>query len=325
MFFSNCGMALYFLNQIYVCMKKFYLLIMAFVCYATTYAQPLNGDCPGTLQMSNYIISINPPFYKLWITGGPTAATTGSNPPASVALKDVNGASIPIYTSNGTTPLTYLEASGSATINYNGTFIDYVEINYWMNGLLKNCRFRPGPAASLPIKLSSFSGRLTTETEATIAWSSSLEENSYKYEVQRSADGKNFVSVGTVNAAGTSLQTVKYSYNDVLPGAGAYFYRLKMIDQDGKSEMSKTVYVNSKKGTGVVTKVFPNPFTSEIQLIGATSADLNSNNTIQVFTVTGQRVNFRITGANAIAIDENSPKGVYILKIKDQTFKLNKL
>jgi hypothetical protein len=309
-------------------MKKFYLLIMAFVCYATTTnAQILTpATCPSTLAIANYIVSLQPPFYQLWITGGPTTAGTGSVPPASVQLLDINGAAIPIFTNNGTTPISYLNNNGSATINYGGQFVDIVQI-IWrdpVSGNLKTCQFRPGPAASLPIKLSSFSGRLNTETEATIAWSSSLEENSFKYEVQRSADGKNFVTVGTVNAAGTSLQTVKYSYNDALPGAGAYFYRLKMIDQDGKSEMSKTVYVNSKKGAGVVTKVFPNPFTSEIQLIGATSADLNSSNTIQVFTVTGQRVNFRITGANAIAIDENSPRGVYILKIKDQTFKLNK-
>jgi hypothetical protein len=308
-------------------MKKFYLLLMASVCYVTTiFAQPLTpSTCPGTLQIGNYIISLNPPFNQLWITGGPTFASTNSHPPASVELKDINGAAIPIYTNSGTTVITYLADNGSATINYNGTYIDMVQITYWdpATGTLKTCLYRPAPAASLPIKLSSFTGRLNTETEATIAWSSSLEENSFKYEVQRSADGKNFVTVGTVTAAGTSLQTVKYSYNDALPGIGAFYYRLKMIDQDGKSELSKVVYVNSKKGNGVVTKIFPNPFTSEVQLIGATSADLTPGN-IKVFSVTGQLVKFNIVGANAIAIDVTAPKGLYIVKIKDQTFKLSK-
>ena len=310
-------------------MKKFYLLIMAFVCCATTFAQPVTpATCPPTLAMSNYIISLQPPFNQLTITGGPTSVSTQSSPPAQVQFKDFQGAAIQIYNINGNPiPFAYLQDNGSGTFNYPGAAtIVQVWISYPdpATGNIKTCIYKPAPAAALPIKLSSFSGRLNTETEATIAWSSSMEENSFKYEVQRSADGKNFVTVGTVTAAGISVQTVKYSYNDVLPGSGAYFYRLRMVDQDGHSELSKTVYVNSKKGEGVVTKVFPNPFTSEIQLIGATSADLNTNNTIQVFNVAGQRIPFHIVGANAIAIDQNSPRGMYILKFKDQTFKLNK-
>ncbi len=329
MFFQTAAwLCILFLNQIYVCMKKFYLLIMALVCGAAMFAQPVTpATCPSTLAMSNYIISLQPAFNQITITGGPTAASTQSSPPAQVQFKDYQGAAIQIYKTNGTPiPFAYLNDFGNGTFNYPGA-ATVVEV--WITypdpatGNILTCIYKPAPAAALPIKLTSFSGRLTTETEATIAWSSSMEENSFKYQVQRSADGKNFVTIGTVNAAGTSLQTIKYSYNDVLPGAGAYFYRLNMVDQDGHSELSKTVYVNSKKGAGAVTKIFPNPFTSEIQLIGITSADLNTNN-VQVFSVTGQRINYRIVGANAISIDENAPRGVYILKYKNESYKLSK-
>ncbi|OQP61407.1 hypothetical protein A3860_06765 [Niastella vici] len=310
-------------------MKKFYLLIMALVCYATTiFAQPLNGDCPGTLSMQAYQISITPPFYKLWITGGPTLASTGSHPPASVSLVAANGAAIPQYTSSGTTNISYMQDNGSAIINYDGTYIDYVEINYWVGGLLKSCHYRPGAPAPLPIKLSALNGRLNTETDATITWTSSLEENSFKYEIQRSADGKTFITVGTIKAVGNSLDEVKYSFNDQLPGAGAYFYRLNMVDVDGHAELSKVVYVNSKKGAGIVTKIFPNPFNSEVQLIGATSGDLNTPGAIKVFNMSGQMVNFKVVGANAISIDPTAPKGMYFLKFRnnnsEQTFKLVK-
>jgi hypothetical protein len=306
-------------------MKKFYLLIMAFAAFATINAQPLNGDCPATLSAKYYQVTIAPPFYKLFITGGPTQASTGSNPPGSIVLRDINGAAIPMYTSTGTTVIEYLEANGSATINYDGTFIEYIEINYWVGPILKECHYKPGAGGSLPIKLTGLTGRLVTDNEATIAWTSSLEENSYQYEVQRSADGKNFTTVGKVTAAGTSLEAVKYAFNDPLPSVGAYFYRLRMVDKDGTAELSKVVYVNSKKGAGIITKIFPNPFTSEVQLIGATSADLNTAGTIKVFNMSGQQIKFRIVGANAIAIDESAPKGMYILKFKDQTYKLNKL
>ncbi|HUP12768.1 MAG TPA: T9SS type A sorting domain-containing protein [Niastella sp.] len=310
-------------------MKKFYLLIMALVGFATINAQPLNGDCPGTLRADYYQVTLNPPFYKLFITGGPSTAVTGFNPPGAVTLKGLGGVIVPHYTSSGssTDPI-ILETDGSATIEWNGTFIQRLEINYWTgdpsNPILHECWYAPIAGGSLPIKLTAFNGKLSTETEATLSWTSSLEENSFQYEVQRSADGKNYVTVGKVKAAGTSLEAVKYTFNDPLPGAGAFFYRLKMVDLDGKVENSKSVYVNSKKGSSVVTKIFPNPFTSEIQLIGATSADLNRPGNVKVFNLSGQMIKFRIVGANAIAIDETAPKGMYFVKVGEITHKLLK-
>lgn len=309
-------------------MKKFYLLIMALVCYATTFAQPLNGDCTPGMHIEYFQVSLTPSFYKLFITGGPNVALTNSTPPAAVTLKDAFGNIIPVLKSGGgTTNISYLEDNGSATLEYVSTnSVEVVEIDYWINNgtIFKECKYKPIAGGSLPIKLSAFNGRLNTETEATLVWTSSLEENSFQYEVQRSADGKNFVTVGKVSAAGTSLEAVKYSFNDPLPANGGYWYRLNMVDIDGKTELSKVVYVNSKKGSGIVTKLFPNPFTSEVQLIGATSADLNTQGNIKVFNMAGQQIKFQIVGANAIAIDKSAPTGMYILKIKDQTFKLTK-
>ena len=305
-------------------MKKFYLLIMALVCYAaSTLAQPYinpTPPCPAAMSARYFVVPAVTPYYKIYIGNGPIVSPT-----ALVSLvqpAQVGGQPVPDV--NGTTLFTPLDNTGGATIEYPLIYtVHHIEIDFDIAGVHYKCRYLADAGGSLPIKLTALSGRLNTETDATIAWTSAMEENSFKYEVQRSADGKNFVTVGTVKAAGTSVDAVKYSFNDPLPGTGAYFYRLKMVDIDGSSEMSKVVYVNSKKGNGIVTKIFPNPFTSEVQLIGATSADLAPNN-IKVFNITGQLIKFRIVGANAIAIDENAPKGMYIVKIKDQTFKLSK-
>jgi hypothetical protein len=49
---------------------------------------------------------------------------------------------------------------------------------------------------------------------------------------------------------------------------------------------------------------------------------------VQLYTLAGQRMNYRIVGANAISLADNAPKGIYILKIKNgttsQQFKLIK-
>jgi hypothetical protein len=313
-------------------MKQFYLLIMAFVCYATTalaQGNPFNNDpvCP-IVQATTFTMSQSPLKCKLFVGNGPSTSPTDL---PKVSLISPTGSpfnSQPIPDLNGQvfTDMTLSGGASFATVVYGCQTIDHIDIDYTVGGRAITCRYSVASGGSLPIKLTAFSGRLSTETDATLSWTSSLEENSFKYEVQRSADGKNFVTVGKVDAAGTSLTAVKYNFNDPLPGSGAYFYRLNMVDIDGHAELSKVVYVNSKKGSGIVTKIFPNPFTSEIQLVGATSGDLIPGN-LKVFNITGQLVNYRIVGANAIAIDENAAKGLYFIKLvkQNQTFKLSKL
>jgi hypothetical protein len=299
-------------------MKKFYLSIMALVGLATT----SNAQCPVGFHATAFTIGGTPQYCKLFVGNGPVI-DAGTD--ARLFVVDINGNPIPDL--NGNT-YSILDANRAITFEYNCQGIEHIEVDYWQGGVKKTCFFNPPPPAPLPIKLSGFNGRLNTETEATLVWTSSLEENSFQYEVQRSADGKNFVTVGKIKAAGTSLEAVKYSFNDPLPANGTYWYRLNMIDLDGKTELSKVVYVNSKKGSGIVTKLFPNPFTSEVQLIGATSADLNTPGNIKVYSMAGQLINFRIVGANAIAIDASAPKGMYFLKFNNgssnQTFKLVK-
>ncbi|WP_166437006.1 T9SS type A sorting domain-containing protein [Niastella caeni] len=297
-------------------MKKFYLSIMALVGLASTTKAQNPAICPTAVEAKYYTVPVTPAYCKLFIGGGP-AATPADTPVVSLIEPSVLGGQ-PIPDLNGNN-FTKLSNTGGATVAYNCQTIDHIEIDFNVGGVHYTCSYPVAAGGALPIKLSAFTGRLATETEATLSWTSSIEENSFQYEVQRSADGKNFVTVGTVKAAGTSLESIKYAFNDPLPGAGAYFYRLNMIDIDGKKELSKVVYVNSKKGAGIVTKVFPNPFNSEIQLIGATSADLNTQGNVRVFNTSGQQINFRIVGANAITIDPSAPKGMYFLKFRNST------
>lgn len=180
------------------------------------------------------------------------------------------------------------------------------------------------PAATiLPVRLTKFTGRLLGDNTVSLDWTSVAELNSNNYVIERSVDGKNFTAVGSLKAAGNSARAVNYQFTDKLPANGAYFYRLNQVDIDDKSEYSKVVYINNGKTSGTVTSVFPNPFQSDIQLVGITTGELNSKN-VRVYNIAGQQVNYRISGANAIAIDNTQPKGVYILKVKGQTYKLIK-
>lgn len=178
-------------------------------------------------------------------------------------------------------------------------------------------------AASLPVRLTGFTGRIVNENSIRLDWTTAAELNSNKYIIEKSTDGKNFYAIGEIGAAGNSARQLSYQFTDKVAGSSNVFYRLKQVDIDEKFEYSKVVYVNVGKGNTTVTSVFPNPFKNEIQLVGISAAELNQKN-VRLFNATGQQVSFRISGANAITINDQAKAGIYILKVNDQTFKLIK-
>lgn len=303
-------------------MKKFYLSIIALA--GLTLGTKAQLTCPSVAFQYQFT---SPTVYCAINVGGFSGQSN-----LLISLLTANGQLIPEYGTTNDYEVAVNPVSGTASFFYDcsGPGVKAILVKRVVAGVkIEDCQITNIiQAAPMPMKLTSFTGRLETETSADLTWTSAIEFDSYQYQVERSADGKNYVKVGTINAAGASNELIKYQFKDVLPGSGAYYYRLKQVDIDGKFEYSKSVYVNSKKGSGIVTSVFPNPFKNDIQLVGATSADLNTPGAVQVYTLAGQRMNFRIVGANAISIAENAPKGIYILKIKNgstsQQFKLVK-
>lgn len=179
--------------------------------------------------------------------------------------------------------------------------------------------------ATLPVKISSFRAQLSASGTASLEWSSAFELQSEKYLVQRSLDGRTYTTIGEVAAAGNSMQTINYSFDDAQLGDRAAYYRLQMKDIDGKVDYSRSIYVNNKRslpGSGSF-KIFPNPFRAEVQLVGISAADVNRKS-IRVYNAAGKEIGFSVTGANAITIDASAPRGVYMLRVDGKTFKLIK-
>ncbi len=102
-------------------------------------------------------------------------------------------------------------------------------------------RQRPSP---LPVHLISFTARLQQQN-VQLGWQSSAEENTSHFEVERSADGKDFTVLATVNAQGNSSSVISYSASDMSPLPGTSYYRLKMVDLDQTFSFSKTVAVSA--------------------------------------------------------------------------------
>ena len=63
---------------------------------------------------------------------------------------------------------------------------------------------RPAAGAPLPVTLVAFAARYASAASVRLTWSTAQEVNAPSFQVQRATDARNFVTVATLPAAGTS-------------------------------------------------------------------------------------------------------------------------
>lgn len=99
-------------------------------------------------------------------------------------------------------------------------------------------------AVTLPIELISFSGEASRGVNH-LHWSTASEFNNHYFEIERSADGENFQSIGTVNGMGNSTQTVNYAFDDRDGIGNMNYYRLRQVDFDGTFRFSDVIIIRN--------------------------------------------------------------------------------
>lgn len=95
------------------------------------------------------------------------------------------------------------------------------------------------------------------ENTSLLRWETASETNNAYFDVQRSADGKNFYSISKVEGAGNSTQNIAYSFVDESPVSGKNYYRLQQVDFNGDSEYSAVETVDF--GMLNTVTIYPNP------------------------------------------------------------------
>lgn len=85
-------------------------------------------------------------------------------------------------------------------------------------------------SSPLPLELLSFEAR-KTGSAVKLDWVTAQESNCHNFEIERSADGRNFTPVGSQNAKNGTLN--RYLHVDANPLPGTSYYRLKQNDLDG--------------------------------------------------------------------------------------------
>lgn len=171
--------------------------------------------------------------------------------------------------------------------------------------------------SALPVNLVSFTANKINNA-VQLNWQTVSEKNFSFFAVERSADGMIFSSLGEVPVSFNNSTTKNYSYTDGSPIAGTNFYRLKMVDADGKFTYSKIVAVKNDNNNSF--KIFPNPANDilYVQISGS-----NDFTTLQIFDAGGrklkeEKVVLNSNTSHSINI-KNLPKGVYNLFLKSKT------
>lgn len=127
--------------------------------------------------------------------------------------------------------------------------------------------------AVVPLKLLSFTAKENIGNTALLTWSTANEYNTKLFGVEESSDGRNFRSIAAINAYGSGDR--QYSYRTLL-SAEIMYYRLKMIDLDGRFTYSTTVRIVSSKKTGGIV-LMGNPVKKSL-MIDVTDKNLANTN-----------------------------------------------
>ncbi|MEO7309517.1 MAG: hypothetical protein ABIX01_03905 [Chitinophagaceae bacterium] len=168
----------------------------------------------------------------------------------------------------------------------------------------------------LPIVLAYFKGNKVNAGNA-LSWSVNCTSARISMEIERSADGRKFGSIATINADRVRCAQ-PFDLVDTHPLKGTNYYRLKMIDVDGKLSYSAVIaIINGDKGFEIVglyptivnSSAFLSISTSKSGKIQTVITDL-SGRTIRSATVT---VN---AGSNLVPVESNTlAAGAYQLTI----------
>ncbi len=163
-------------------------------------------------------------------------------------------------------------------------------------------------ASPLPVELLRFDAR--TESEGIrLDWTTATEFNTDRFDVQRSTDLLEWKHVNSVPAAGYAVMLNEYDMLDDHPEPGTNFYRLHMIDLDGRAAFSPTVSADWDRNGPAL---WPNPNSGTFTLSGT-----NAHRHVVVHDALGRPVPYRweAGGEGRLVLHLDGASGIYLVRI----------
>ena len=204
-----------------------------------------------------------------------------------------------------------IDASGNVMVDPNLSGLDPNDDNVGVTG---QC------ATIVPVELVSFIAK-AVDKKIELNWHTATEVDNYGFNIERSANGKEFEKIGWIDGNGTTIEEQRYNFvdEDAKPNQ-IYYYRLQQMDFGGTHSYSEVVTASLiDKHTAYVGDIAPNPTSHaqvtymEVRLSQAQDVQL------QTFNVAGQLMQKRVAnlekGNNYVRLDISElVAGTYFVK-----------
>jgi hypothetical protein len=142
--------------------------------------------------------------------------------------------------------------------------------------------FLSGTGGALPASFLQFNTINKNNTNI-VKWITARETAVDYYEIQRSNDGSSFSRIGRV-AANNSFGNSQYQYTDDQPAKGWNYYKIIIVDRDGKKHASPVMSIHSSNGKTGIIKTFVN---NAAQVVVTLQTDAGQNIQLRIMNNMG--------------------------------------
>jgi hypothetical protein len=185
-------------------------------------------------------------------------------------------------------------------------------------------------SATVPVKLTIFTAT-KSDNDVKLNWQTASETNNDHFVIERSVNGFDFTAIGLRKGMGNKSTTSRYIYTDINVisklNTPSLYYRLKQVDNDGKTTYSSTEVVHLSNKKAAIT-IYPNPTRGDLTII----TDIVSSHMakIKVMNLMGTTVWTQsyqpLTVTNSIDVQLQLPDGIYLLLLEqDKETSIHKL
>lgn len=292
------------------------------------------------LAIDNLVINV-PLYYPGGCNPAPVANDDNFNGAANrTASGDVTlNDSDPNYESFDTY-LTEQSPDGTVVLEANGTFTFTPNPGFTGNSTTfkyRICDFGYAPTCSqdatvtitfansmLPVTLVDFKGLYKDAGDVELTWATTFEQNSDRFDIERSLDGLKWEVVGSVKTGANSTVRKNYQFIDQVGrntvAKKDVYYRLKQVDLDGRETRSRILIVRVYNTHALkMVSVSPNPAKNDI----AVNVQLNEQSYIvmKVLNSNGAEVLRKSAKAGAgnnsylMEGSSNLKPGMYVLEV----------
>lgn len=250
-------------------------------CYVVTQQFSARYMLQQNLPYGNYVITVGgDDGYRFSLDGGTTWVINNWNDHA------------------------YTTSTYSATLSG----VKQMVLEYYQNGGVFRTSFN-WSSTLLPVTLTGWTVTAASDDQAQLKWTATDAMNFDHFIIQRSTDGQNFQDVLTLPSDATQ-------YTDVFPCNGTVYYRLEMVDLDGKANYSGIASLLRHSTTP--TRIYPTIVENNTIFVETSKTIRQAR--LEVFDMTGRRLLEKdwpaLEGRQQMPLT-GLPAGAYLVRLSD--------